>query len=204
MAQAKILFADNDRDFLETRGEFLKREGYDVISAFSPIEAREKVEQENPDLAIVDIRLVNDDDDKDNSGLELATEINRSVPVLLHTGYPSLEYARKVLKPQLDGLPTAYDFIVKHDGPEPLLTALRNALESAENRKRIISLSTLEVKRVTWWQQWRPIVGLIALLLALGAGVSAMVFRDPGWLFGTVAFAIVAVVVIGLTGEQSE
>jgi DNA-binding response OmpR family regulator len=86
MAGTKILFAENDRGFLETRGEFLERAGYTVIPALSPTEARKKLEEENPDLAILDIRLINDDDEKDNSGVELAKEISRSVPVLILTG----------------------------------------------------------------------------------------------------------------------
>jgi len=203
MAGAKILFAENDRDFLETRGEFLERAGYTVIPALSPTEARKKLEEENPDLAILDIRLINDDDEKDNSGLELAKEISRSVPVLLLTGWPSLEYARQVLKPQLDGLPAAYDFITKHDGPEAMLTAVKLALQVAENRKRIVAHAIPEEERTTW-QQWSPVVALITLLLAMGTGVLAMVQGNPNWLFGTVALAIVSVVLIGITNRTLE
>ncbi len=203
MTQAKILFADNDPDFLETRSEFLKRKEYVVITASSPGETRKKLEEETPDLAILDIRLLYDDDEKDNSGVELAKEISRSVPVLLLTGYPSLEYARQVLKPQLDGLPAAYDFIVKQDGPEAMLTAVRNTLEVAETRQRVIAQSAQEAEKITG-QQWKPFVALITLLLALGSGVLAMVLGDPNWLFGTVAFAILSVVLIGLINEPSE
>ena len=204
MAKAKILFADNDSDFLATRREFLEREGYTVVAATSPNDARDKLASENPDLATLDIRLVNDDDEKNNSGLELAKEISRSVPVLLLTGWPSVEYARQVLKPQFDGLPAAYDFIAKRDGPEAMLTAVRNTLQIAENRNRVISQSAQEAEKVGRWQQWRPVVAMIALLLALGAGVSAMVFGEPSWLFGTVAFAILSVVLIGLANMQAE
>lgn len=125
---ATILIADNDKDFLETRAEFLQNEGYRVITVPSPTEARIKSKQERVDAAVIDIRLVNDDDEKDASGIELAKELSRVVPVLLLTGYPSFEYARETLKPQPEGLPIAYDFIDKHKGPEAMLTAVRNAL----------------------------------------------------------------------------
>ena len=95
-----------------------------------------------------------------------------------------------------------YDFIVKHEGPEAMLTAVKHTLQVAENRKRAVALSAQEVERISWWQQWRPVIAMITLLLALGAGVSAIVLGDPKWLFGTVAFAILSVVLIGLTGEQ--
>ncbi len=134
MTQTAILFADNDRDFIETWAEFLQNEGYRVIAAFSPAEARSKLGQEHVDAAVIDIRLVNDDDEKDNTGIELAKEICRSVPVLLLTGYPSVEYARQVLKPQLDGLPIAYDFIAKQEGPEAMLTTIKRTLDLAKHR----------------------------------------------------------------------
>lgn len=203
MAQAKILCADNDPDFLETRSEFLNREGYAVIPASSPAEARKKVDEENPDLAILDIRLLNDDDEKDMSGVELAKEIGRSVPVLLLTGYPSTEYMRQALRLQSDGTPAAYDFIAKSEGPATLLTAVRSVLQVAETRQQVTAQFAQETEKVTW-QQWRPFVALITLLLALGAGVLAMVLGEPNWLFGTVAFAILSVVLIGLINEQSE
>jgi len=197
MTEAKILIADNDPDFLETRREFLERKEYAVVTASSPIEARKKLEEENPDLAILDIRLVCDDDERDASGVELAKEIGHSVPVLLLTGYPSLEYARQVLKPQLDGFPAAYDFIVKQDGPEAMLTAVRNTLEVAETRQRVIMQYSQEAEKVSW-QQWKPFAALITWLLALGTGVWAMVLGDRNWLFGTVAFAILSVVLLRL------
>ncbi len=202
MAGTKILFAENDRDFLETRGEFLERAGYTVIPALSPTEARKKLEEENPDLAILDVRLVNDDDEKDNSGAELAKEISHSVPVLLLTNWPSVEYARQALRPQLNGSPAAYDFIPKQEGPETMLTAVRHALEAVAAQKTALPLAAPKV--TTKWEQWRPAVGMITLLLAFGAGVMAMVLGDPRWLFGTVVFAILFVVLVGLTVEQSE
>ena len=201
MAGTKILFAENDRDFLETRGEFLERAGYTVIPALSPTEARKKLEEENPDLAILDIRLVNDDDEKDNSGVELAKEISRSVPVLILTGYPSSEYMRQMLKPQLNGAPAAYDFIEKENGPAAMLTAVKQALEITKARETV---SVSAVPKVARWEQWRPLVGMITLLLAFGAGVMAMVLGDPRWLFGTITLAIIFVLLVGLTVEPLE
>jgi len=201
MAGAKILFAENDRDFLETRGEFLERAGYTVIPALSPTEARKKLEEENPDLAILDIRLINDDDEKDNSGVELAKEISRSVPVLILTGYPSSDYIRQTLRPQLNGSPAAYDFLAKEDGAAVMLTAVKQALEITKAREKVLVSAALKVTR---WEQWRLVVGMITLLLAFGAGVMAMVLGDPRWLFGTITLAIIFVLLIGLTVEPLE
>jgi membrane protein YdbS with pleckstrin-like domain len=83
-----------------------------------------------------------------------------------------------------------------------MLTAVRHALEAVEAQKTALPLAAPIV--TTRWEQWRPVIGMITLLLAFGAGVMAMVLGDPRWLFGTVAFAILFVVLVGLTVEQSE
>jgi len=136
---ATILFADNDPDFLRTRREFLEQEGYRVIPALTPTEARRVLERGGVDLAVLDIRLENDDDEKDISGLILAREVALSVPKIILTGFPSYEYVRQALRPQLEGLPTIVDFVAKQEGPEAILRAIRKALEfgSAWLRKTI-------------------------------------------------------------------
>ena len=92
---------------------------------------------------------------------------------------------------------------MKQKGPEEMLIAVRNALEVAKNRQRVITPSAQEAEKVTW-QQWSPVAALITLLLAMGTGTLAMVSGNPNWLYGTVALAIVSVVLIGLTNRASE
>jgi CheY-like chemotaxis protein len=124
-----ILFADNDPDFLDTRREYLEKEGYRVIPALNLSEAKRVIGQGNIDLAILDIRLEDDDDEKDISGLILAKDDAPSLPKILLTAFPSYDYVRSVLKPQLEGLPAAIDFIAKQEGPEVMLRAVQRALE---------------------------------------------------------------------------
>jgi CheY-like chemotaxis protein len=136
---ATILFADNDPDFLETRREFLEQEGYRVIPALNPTEARRALERGRIDLAILDIRLENDDDEKDTSGLILAKEVALSVPKIILTGFPSHKTVVEALTPQLKGLPAALDYVAKEEGPEAMLRSIRKTLEfgSAWLRKTI-------------------------------------------------------------------
>lgn len=201
-SSATILIADNDKDFLETRAEFLRRGGYQVIRASSPSEARELFDKERMDAAVVDIRLVNDDDERDASGIELAKELSRSVPVLLLTGYPSLEYARQMLKPQLDGLPIAYDFVLKRDGPEAMLTAVRDALtlqamskDKYHSRDTLISLWEKDIASVQNEATWANRVRLV--MVATGAVViliGAMTVLVVGWTQTGIASAVAGVI----------
>lgn len=131
---ACILFADNDPDFLKTRREYLEQAGHNIIAASAPAEARAILLQGKIDLAVLDIRLDNDDDEKDTSGLILAREIALSVPKIILTGFPSVEAARRALGSRLDGLNPAVDFIDKREGPEALIEAIEKALVSLPTR----------------------------------------------------------------------
>lgn len=125
----KILFADNDERFLKQRKEFLEKEGYQVYPAGSLTEARRLLEQGHLDLAILDLRLENDEDERDISGLLLAKSTDSSIPKIILTRFPSYQLVREALGASLDGLPPVVDFIDKKEGPETLLQAVRKALK---------------------------------------------------------------------------
>lgn len=130
MTRVNILFADNDSFFLTTRSEFLEQHGYQIVPAGEPLEAKRIIEQGQVDLAILDLRLINDDDDKDVSGLSVAKESFPAVPKIIMTRFPSVEAVRAALGPALDGLPPAVDFVAKQEGPQALLTAVRKVLRT--------------------------------------------------------------------------
>jgi DNA-binding NtrC family response regulator len=131
-----ILLADNDHEFLETRSEFFQQAGFTVKCAYSLDEAVRVLEQGDLDIAILDMRLLNDEDDKDFSGLELAAQVAPAIPKIILTRYPSYEAVKQALAPQLDGLPPAVDFLAKQDGSAALVTAVRRALAKRVARRR--------------------------------------------------------------------
>lgn len=194
MNQKKILMADNDPDFLETRREFLEKEGYEVVTASSPSEAQDKLLAKDIALAVVDIRLLNDDDEKDVSGLELAKSMKRSLPMLILTGYPAIEYVRQALRYQANGNPVAHDFIAKEDGPKALLTAVRSALEIAERQNEEFVNGVFAAEGTTLYSRLRSLLASVTIILALGTGIVATVYGDPRWLIGTLVLAVLAVV----------
>ncbi len=129
MSRGRILFADNDEAFRTTRAHFLT--AYDVLHASSVKEAEQLLQDQWVHLAILDIRLQDDDEEQDTSGLSLAKhDTYRPIPKIMLTGYPTYQHVREALGPLLDGLPAAVDFIAKQDGPEVLLQAIEKAFAS--------------------------------------------------------------------------
>jgi predicted nucleotide-binding protein len=127
MEKSTILFADNNPDFLSTCKEFLENAGYRVVTAANPTQARQVLKEKHIDLAILDLRLQNDNDGRDESGLWLAKEVVSFVPKIILTGFPATESARAALRPDM-GLSVAVDYLGKDEGPDALLNAVRKAL----------------------------------------------------------------------------
>ncbi len=128
MFGGQVLFVDNDPDFLDTRAEFLENAGYRVMKAYTLEQARQLLADARVHLIILDIRMVNEDDEKDTSGLTLAKDpAYRPLPKIILTGYPSYKYVREVLGPALEGLPPAVDFLAKDEGPGAMIQAAARA-----------------------------------------------------------------------------
>ncbi|MBN1991723.1 MAG: winged helix-turn-helix domain-containing protein [Anaerolineae bacterium] len=124
-----ILLVDNDPDFLETRAEFLEEAGYRVIKAHTPEQARHLLVTAHIHLAILDIRLVNDDDEKDTTGLTVAKDSTYElIPKIILTNFPSYQDVREALGPAIDGLPPAIDFRSKQEGPQIMIQAVEQAI----------------------------------------------------------------------------
>jgi DNA-binding response OmpR family regulator len=124
----RILFADNNPEFLEGRSKFLQDAGYHIVRAYTLPEARRLLRDAAVHLAILDIRMQNDDDRKDISGLLLAKDPEFApIPKIMLTGYPDYHQVREALGPNLDGLPPAVEFLAKQEGDEAMMKAVERA-----------------------------------------------------------------------------
>lgn len=88
MTRFKVLIADNaqgSRDFF--RMELSDK--YQVFEATSPAEAKEILNANLIHLALVDLRLMDDGNEFDTSGLDLCREIDSSVLKVLITAFPN-------------------------------------------------------------------------------------------------------------------
>jgi CheY-like chemotaxis protein len=84
MVMMKILIVDDEINVRKLYSEELESEGYRTVSASNVREALEKVEQEEPDLVILDIKL------GEESGIEALMKIARQrkhLPVILNSAY---------------------------------------------------------------------------------------------------------------------
>jgi CheY-like chemotaxis protein len=199
-----ILFADNDLDFLETRQTFLENAGYHVIPATSRDEARAILEKQKIDIAIIDVRLINDKDKNDQSGLELAESVAPSVPKIILSDHYEPHLIKKALMPQLGGLHIALDFVDKDDGMQAMLTSIRRVLDiqsrlkefdHAGNRLKeldIIFKETLyQMKLVNRVGLWVSVAGVSIIFIGIIlAAMNRLEAGALGIIAGTVIKAI--------------
>lgn len=156
MSQNRVLFADNEPDFLDTRAEYLENSGYLVLKAYTLEQVKKSLAESRVHLAILDIRLVDDDDERDVTGLTLAKDSSFSpVPKIILTGFPTYQAVREVLGPVVDGLPPAVDFLDKREGPEAMVEAVERVLS------RHVSINWELVIR---WSEQFSFVHLVSLL----------------------------------------
>lgn len=130
MSQPTVLFVDNVPEFLDTRAEFLENAGYRVHKAYTIEQAERFLDDNLVHLAILDIRMVNDDDDKDISGLILAKDpVYQPVPKIILAGFPTFQLVREALGSVVHTRPLAVDFLDKREGPQAMLQAVGKAFE---------------------------------------------------------------------------
>ncbi|MGB9178012.1 MAG: DNA-binding response regulator [Pyrinomonadaceae bacterium] len=125
-----VLLADNDLRFLKTQAEFLTEAGYKVVPARSLAEAERLLDERRIHMAILDMRMVNNFDPKDTSGLLLAKKSKyRRIHKIILTDYPTVETVREALSGDVDGIPPATEYVDKHEGPKALIQALEKSFK---------------------------------------------------------------------------
>ena len=80
----KILIIDDEVNVRRLYGEELRNEGYRTVSAATVAEALAAVEDENPDLIVLDIKL------GEESGIDCLMKIakqRKNLPVILNSAY---------------------------------------------------------------------------------------------------------------------
>ena len=126
MRTGKILIVDDDRNLLELVRTRLEEAKYEVVTAVKGEEAKEVLIGDSIDLSIVDLKLAGQD------GMSLMAElhaINPDLPVIILTGYGSIEGAVEAIKRG------AYGYLTKPIDPRELQLQIGRALEN----RRLVS-----------------------------------------------------------------
>lgn len=127
---ARILLVDDDHIILDSLGEFLRLEGYEVTACESIAEATAALEGGAFQLVISDVSM------PASSGLDLLAHVRRHHPevvVILITGYATIETAVEAIKQG------AYDYLTKPIIDDDVRMSIRRGLDQqrliAENRR---------------------------------------------------------------------
>jgi two-component system nitrogen regulation response regulator NtrX len=133
-----ILIVDDEASILQSLEGILTDEGFEVLIAQSGHDALEKIEEEIPDLVLLDIWMPGKD------GIETLTNIKQSYPnlqVVMMSGHGTIETAVKATKVG------AYDFIEKPLSLEKLLLSVNNALEYYRLEEEVSLLKEKEKRK---------------------------------------------------------
>ncbi len=116
----KVLLVDDEPNIRWTMAEFLKREGYEALTASDFESALECFEQHHLDAAVIDIILPR------KSGIDLLKELRTRaprLPVVMITGEPNISQMPDIVRAG------AYDFISKPVSKDVLVKTVTRAVE---------------------------------------------------------------------------
>jgi predicted nucleotide-binding protein len=131
-----LLLVDNDPDFLASRSKRLQDDGFEVVTASSPEEAKAKLKKLRIDVAILDVRLRDDHDPDDVSGIELAGEISGDVVKIIMTRSLTSDRVISVLQERRGGRKgTVATVIIKEDPKAPRGQRQADLRQGARSRK---------------------------------------------------------------------
>jgi len=138
-SKGKVLIVDDASDTLDIIQKLLSFEGYDVILASTGEEGVRKVEEEKPEVVLMDINLPGIDG---TEALKRIREMNPIQSVIMLTAYATVDNAIRALK---EG---ATDFIKKPFENEHLIHIVNQSLEKYRTLKERDKLEE-EVRRLS-------------------------------------------------------
>lgn len=134
MIHTKVLIVDDDKAYRDVLKDRLQRKAFNIITTDLGKHALEIIEEEEFDVAILDIGL------SDINGIELLQRMKESVPeleILMLTGHGSIESAIEAIKIG------AYDYLTKPCKLAELEIAIQKAAEKGHLRKRVAGLEAI-------------------------------------------------------------
>lgn len=135
MKTSKILIADDSQDLLTILATCLKHEGCSVKTTTIPSGLIPLIEQESPDLVLLDVRF------DGVSGLDLLAEIKKKDPklsIIMMTGQGTTQTAIEAMRLG------AYDYVLKPFKLEELIALVKRAIDAGRLMKESVSYQAPE------------------------------------------------------------
>ena len=129
----KILIAEDEEITLKHLLSTLQKEGYEVVGYSDGLKVLERIQEENFDVLIADIKMPG------LTGIELLEEIKKKAietEVIIITGYGSIDSAVNAMKKG------AYDYITKPFDLDEMLLKVKKIYEEKILKKEIVALKT--------------------------------------------------------------
>jgi PAS domain S-box-containing protein len=138
MERIRALVVDDEHLILKIISDILTKEGYEVKTAFSCDRALQLLKENSLQVVLTDIRM------PEKSGINLLEEIrtfNSDIPVILMTGFASLDTAMRAVQHG------AFDYITKPLDYDKLKSVIKHAVERydllRENRRLLKELKLI-------------------------------------------------------------
>jgi DNA-binding NtrC family response regulator len=141
MWNGNVLLVDDEKEFIETMSKRLGKRDFKILTAFSGMEALEKIaEKENAvEVVILDVKMPGMD------GIETLDEIKRKYPlmeVIMLTGHGTVNSAIEGLKKG------AFDFLMKPCEIDVLVSKVNAAIEKKrEQENKIVEARMQDIMR---------------------------------------------------------
>lgn len=135
MTEATILIVDDDRTIIRLCQRLLERSSYQVFTVMDPFDALKILERQKIDLLLSDIRMPIMD------GFELISQAKQyqpELPVLVMTGYGSIDNAIQALHRGVDGL-----ILKPFENSSELLQAVQRVLGESRQKRDAARLHAL-------------------------------------------------------------
>ena len=144
-----ILVVDDEKNIRSGLAEAISLEGYDVIEAENGKAAWEKMNSNNVDLLLTDLRM------PEMTGEELIRKVRASypkLPIIVLTGHGTIENAVEIMKYG------AIDFYTKPIDPDKLLLVIKKSIKNTELEEQNRKL-TEEIERLKKERKYSKIIG---------------------------------------------
>ena len=144
-----ILVVDDEKNIRSGLAEAISLEGYDVIEAENGKIAWEKMNTNNVDLLLTDLRM------PEMTGEELIRKVRASypkLPIIVLTGHGTIENAVEIMKYG------AIDFYTKPIDPDKLLLVIKKSIKNTQLEEQNRKL-TEEIERLKKEKKYSKIIG---------------------------------------------